>query len=106
MSIDISVNKNNKIGRASTRSLYKQKADIPGLSDNLLPVICKTPRVTYASQIRVGEKYYIDRMTLYIDMDYGWGCICDCSEGRRIRSWKHVVEPLCWRDEFSIKEIL
>lgn len=69
MSIDISVNKNNKIGRASTRSLYKQKADIPGLSDNLLPVICKTPRVTYASQIRVGEKYYIDRTTLYIDRD-------------------------------------
>lgn len=66
MSIDISVNKNNKVGRASSRSLYKQKSDI---SDNFLPVICKTPRVTRASQIRVGEKYYIDRMSLYIDGD-------------------------------------
>lgn len=55
--------------RASAKCLYRQSPENANLRKDLLPVICRTPRVTYASQIRVGEKYYIDRTTLYIDID-------------------------------------
>ncbi len=54
---------------ASMRCPYKTSPSKSDLPENFLPVICRSPRVTCANQLKVGEHYYIDRNTLYIDRD-------------------------------------
>lgn len=39
--------------------------------DNIafLPVVCISERMSMANQIQVGSKYFLDRMTIWIDSD-------------------------------------